>query len=290
MVIQGVHYLSDFEAKKAIIEAARRLESRGFMTAGDGSISVRVGPNAVWVTVDGADKAALTQDMLVRVDLNGKANLSAHPRPLGEDLPIHLKLYRENESVQCVLHAYPPCAAVLSQLGQGLPAAGYSPSVRKLGRVELIAGLTGEALAKTVAAQSRSDKGVLLENDGCVFWAKAPVEACQLAEAMQYRWTVGDAVSRAGCVGCQGCGGCTGGSQCGKCSGCQGTQPAPPEPPRTQAGVTGLIQPGQTLPALPQKRETPAQATPSHPAAPTGDSAKADAMAEVVRRVLQGLS
>ena len=74
MVIQGVSYLSDFEAKKAIIEAARRLESKGFLTAGDGSLSVRVGPNAVWVTVDGADKAALTQDMLVRVDQIGRAS------------------------------------------------------------------------------------------------------------------------------------------------------------------------------------------------------------------------
>ena len=41
MVIQGVSYLSDFEAKKAIIETARRLESKGFLTAGDGSLSVR---------------------------------------------------------------------------------------------------------------------------------------------------------------------------------------------------------------------------------------------------------
>ena len=85
MVIQGVSYLSDFEAKKAIIETARRLEGRGFMTAGDGSISVRVGPNAVWATVDGADKAALTQDMLVRVDLNGRGNFGARAKPLGED-------------------------------------------------------------------------------------------------------------------------------------------------------------------------------------------------------------
>ena len=172
MVIQGVSYLSDFEAKKAIIETARRLEGRGFMTAGDGSISVRVGPNAVWATVDGADKAALTQDMLVRVDLNGRGNFGARAKPLGEDLAIHLKIYQENENVQCVLHVYPPCAEVVSRQGQGLPAASFSPSVRKLGRVELIAGLTGEALAKTVAAQSRTDHGVVLEHDGCMFWAR----------------------------------------------------------------------------------------------------------------------
>ena len=61
MVIQGVTYLSDFEAKKAIIEAARRMEAKGFLVAGDGSLSVRVGPSAVWVTIAGADKAALTR-------------------------------------------------------------------------------------------------------------------------------------------------------------------------------------------------------------------------------------
>lgn len=290
MVIQGVSYLSDFEAKKAIIEAARRLESRGFMTAGDGSLSVRVGPNAVWVTVDGADKAALTQDMLVRVDLNGKGNLSAHPKPLGEDLPVHLKIYRENENVQCVLHAYPPCAEALSCQGRGLPAAGFSPSVRKLGRMELIAGLTGEALAKAVAAQSRTDKGVVLEHDGCMFWAGTPAEACRLAEAMNYLWTVGDTVRRSGCVGCQGCGGCTGNSRCDACSGCEGTRPVPPEPPRTPSGVTGLIRPGQPLPPLPRKEEPAPQPAPTPvPSAPAADS-RADAMAEVVRRVLQGLS
>lgn len=293
MVIQGVSYLSDFEAKKAIIEAARRLESRGFMTAGDGSLSVRVGPNAVWVTVDGADKAALTQDMLVRVDLNGKGNLSAHPKPLGEDLPIHLKIYRENESVQCVLHVYPPCAEAVSRQGQGLAAASFSPSVRKLGRVELIAGLTGEALVKAVAAQSRTDKGVVLEHDGCMFWARTPVETCHLAEAMDYRWTVDRTVEEAahragcGCVGCQGCGGCTGDAQCDSCSGCQGTQPTPPEPPRTLSGITGLIQPGQSLPSLPGKEEPAAPVPPQ--SAPAADP-RADAMAEVVRRVLQGLS
>lgn len=282
MVIQGVAYLSDFEAKKAIIEAARRLENRGFLPAGDGSLSVRVGPNAVWVTVDGADKAALTQDMLVRVDLNGKGNLSARPKPLGEDLPIHLSIYRENENVQCVLHAYPPCAAALDQ---SLPAADYSPSVRRLGRLERLAGLSGEGLAKAAALRSRSDSGALLEGDGCLFWAKTPVEACRLAEALNYRWMVEDALRHAGC------GGCAGQPRCGGSAQVRRTAPAPAEPAQPLTGVTGLIRPGQPLPPLSRKQEDPAVQAPSPAPAPSApppaDSPKADVMAEVVRRVLQ---
>ena len=131
MVIQGVTYLSDFEAKKAIMEMARRLEAKGWLVAGDGSMSVRVGPQAVWVTVAGADKAALTQDMLVRVDMNGKAMLSAKPKPLPEDLPIHLKIYQENENAQCVMHTYPACAAVMGMQGQTVQPAAFSPAVRR---------------------------------------------------------------------------------------------------------------------------------------------------------------
>ena len=63
------------------------LEAKGWLVAGDGSMSVRVGPQAVWVTVAGADKAALTQDMLVRVDMNGKAMLSAKPSPCPKTCP-----------------------------------------------------------------------------------------------------------------------------------------------------------------------------------------------------------
>ena len=163
MVIQGVTYLSDFEAKKAIMEMARRLEAKGWLVAGDGSMSVRVGPQAVWVTVAGADKAALTQDMLVRVDMNGKAMLSAKPKPLPEDLPIHLKIYQENENAQCVMHTYPACAAVMGMQGQTVQPAAFSPAVRALGRVQLLPAQNVDAQAQAVSLLCRTDKAVLLE-------------------------------------------------------------------------------------------------------------------------------
>ena len=172
MVIQGVTYLSDFEAKKAIIEMARRLEAKGWLVAGDGSMSVRVGPQAVWVTVAGADKAALTQDMLVRVDMNGKAMLSAKPKPLPEDLPIHLKIYQENENAQCVMHTYPACAAVMGMQGQTVQPAAFSPAVRALGRVQLLPAQNVDAQAQAVSLLCRTDKAVLLENDGCLTWGR----------------------------------------------------------------------------------------------------------------------
>ena len=173
MVIQGVNYPSDFEAKKAIIAAAAKLEAKGFQVAGDGSLSVRVGPNAIWITVEGADKAALQQDQLVRIDLSGKQMATNKPKPLGEDLPIHLRIYRENEAVQGIVHAYPVCAAVLGIQGTGMEAAAFSPSVRRMGRIQLLPHKDAQTQAEAVGLLCRTDRGVLLQNDGRMTWARA---------------------------------------------------------------------------------------------------------------------
>ena len=311
MVIQGVTYLSDFEAKKAIIEMARRLEAKGFLVAGDGSLSVRVGPAAVWVTIAGADKAALTQDMLVRVDLNGKAMLSAKPKPLPEDLPVHLKIYQENENVQCVMHTYPACAAVMGMQGQSVQPAAFSPAVRALGRIQLLPAQSPEALAQAVSLLCRTDKGVLLENDGCMTWGKTPADASHLVEALDYYAAV---TAKLGCFKCPSCGHCTGHcSSCGKCGSAAAApapvmaqpipQPMTPQPvsaapaPAVSAlpGVTGLIQPGMALPTLPNAQPAPAPApapaaqpaAAPAPAAAKPANARDAAMAEVIRRTLK---
>lgn len=307
MVIQGVTYLSDFEAKKAIIEMARRLEAKGFLVAGDGSLSVRVGPAAVWVTIAGADKAALTQDMLVRVDLNGKAMLSAKPKPLPEDLPVHLKIYQENENVQCVMHTYPACAAVMGMQGQSVQPAAFSPAVRALGRIQLLPAQSPEALAQAVSLLCRTDKGVLLENDGCMTWGKTPADASHLVEALDYYAAV---TEKLGCFKCPNCGHCTGHcSGCGKCGSAAAApapvmaqpipQPVAPQPlpaaPAASAlpGVTGLIQPGMALPTLPNAQPAAAPAPAAQPAAAPAPAASKPAnardaaMAEVIRRTLK---
>lgn len=186
MVIQGVSYLSDFEAKKAIIAAAAKLYARGWMIAGDGSLSVRVGPNAVWITVEGADKAALTQDQLVRIDLNGKQAATNRPKPLGNDLEAHLRVYKENERVRSIVHAYPVCTVYLSANKTGAEAAAYTPAVRKLGRISMVEPLKTEQAVSDVSLLSKNDNGVIIEGDGCMMWGKTPMEAADYIETLDY--------------------------------------------------------------------------------------------------------
>ena len=154
--------------------------------------------------------------MLVRVDMNGKAMLSAKPKPLPEDLPIHLKIYQENENAQCVMHTYPACAAVMGMQGQTVQPAAFSPAVRALGRVQLLPAQNVDAQAQAVSLLCRTDKAVLLENDGCLTWGKTPADAAHLVEALDYYAAVTAKLGCAGCSKCGSCGGhCTGCSKCG---------------------------------------------------------------------------
>ncbi len=138
VTIQGNRFMSDFEAKKTMIEIGRRMDQKGYSIAGDGSLSVRTGPNAIWITTAGADKGNLTQDMFVKVGMDGKQVMSARSKKLPEELSWHLKIYQEKPEVKAILQAYPPAANARAIKGQAMAAASYTGAVQRLGAVPVV--------------------------------------------------------------------------------------------------------------------------------------------------------
>lgn len=186
MVIQGVSYPSDFEAKKQMIEIGRRLDEKGHVIAGEGSLSVRVGPNAVWITAQGAEKGALKQENFIRVDMNGKQSPGSRQTRLPEDAAVHLSIYTQNPALRGIIHGYPAGAVAYAALGREVQAADYTPSVRALGRISLSPSGNAEAQAKAAALVCRTDKGMLAAGDGCYMWGENLTEAFHQIEALEY--------------------------------------------------------------------------------------------------------
>lgn len=186
MVIQGVNYPSDFEAKKLMIETGRRMDEKGYVVAEEGSISVRVGPNAVWITAEKTEKGALKQEHFIRVDMNGKQSPGSRQTRLPEDLNIHLAVYSQNPELRAVIHGYPVEAVVFAAQNRELPAADYSPSVRALGRITLVRSRQMEDVARKSALACRTDSGILISGDGCVMWGKNLTEAFCRIGALEY--------------------------------------------------------------------------------------------------------
>ncbi|MCR5272650.1 MAG: class II aldolase/adducin family protein [Lachnospiraceae bacterium] len=186
MVIQGMSYPSDFEAKKAMIETADRLSKKGYLIGCDGSLSVRVGPNAVWITVAGADKEKLTQDMMVRVDMNGKQMINSGKKNLPDDLCAHMKVYNANPEIRSVIHAYPPRANVMGMKGEDIECADFTPQIRDMGSVATVRERNSDAIAQCAAMECKSKSGIVIANDGCVFWGKSVSETYYRLEAIEY--------------------------------------------------------------------------------------------------------
>lgn len=130
-----MEYLSEKQAKKAIIDIGKRMYVRNFVAANDGNISVKTGDNEVWATPTGVSKGYMKKKMLVKVDLDGNI-LEGTCKPSSE-LKMHLRAYQENEEIRAVCHAHPPVCTCYAIAGIPLTAPVLAEAVITLGDVPI---------------------------------------------------------------------------------------------------------------------------------------------------------
>lgn len=183
-------FLTDREAIEQILEVGRRMYQRGFVAANDGNISVRVGEDAVWATPSGVSKGFMTEDMLVKVSMDGKI-LEGSRKPSSE-LKMHLRIYLENPEVGGVVHAHPPVSTTFAAAGVPLDQAYLQETVVQLGIVPVAPyALPGtERVADSVAPFCRDYNGLLLEHHGAVAWAADAIKAFYRLESIEYNATI----------------------------------------------------------------------------------------------------
>lgn len=178
-------YPSDSQAKAQILAAGLKIYQRGLVAANDGNLSVRVGENALWVTPTGVSKGAMTEDMLVKLDLDG--NLLEGTRKPSSETKMHLRIYRENPDVRAVVHAHPPAATAFAAAGIPLDRPVLQEAVVQLGEVPVAPfALPGsQAVADSVAPFCRTHRALLLEYHGAVTWGDTMEQAHYRLECLE---------------------------------------------------------------------------------------------------------
>lgn len=187
MIVAGREtYLSDAEAKNAIIDIGRRMYDRGFVAANDGNITVKVGPDTIWATPTGVSKGFMSQDMLVKLDLDGTV-LAGTYQPSSE-IKMHLRVYRENEQVQAVTHAHPPMATCFAVAGRPLDEAILTEAILALGTVPVAEYATPgtDEVPDSIAPFVNQFNGVLLANHGALTWGDDIYQAYYRLESVEY--------------------------------------------------------------------------------------------------------
>lgn len=126
-------YPTDAEAKRDIIEAGRRMYQKNFVAANDGNISARVSDTLLWATPTGVSKGYMTEDMLVKMDLDG--NIVEGKNKPSSEIKMHLRILKESSEIMAVAHAHPPVATSFAAAGIPLDLALLQEAVVLLGVV-----------------------------------------------------------------------------------------------------------------------------------------------------------
>lgn len=110
--------------REEIVRVCRLMHERGYVTATDGNVSVRLSRNRILSTPSGFSKGFLTPEQLVVTDLKGRKIPSHEPasrdlKPTSE-LLMHLEAYRQRPDIGAVIHAHPPICVALSIAGISL--------------------------------------------------------------------------------------------------------------------------------------------------------------------------
>lgn len=206
ITVQGVRYMSDFEAKKSILDIGRRMYERGFVASNDGNISCKVGPNTIWTTPTGVSKGFMKQEMLVKMDLNGRILMGKY-KPSSE-VKMHLRVYQENPEVQAVTHAHPLVATSFAIAGINLDAAILTEAVLGLGSIPIAKYATPgtDEVPESIAPFVNTHNGVLLANHGALTWGKDIYQAFYRLESIEYYATIlmytGNIIGRQNVLSC----------------------------------------------------------------------------------------
>ncbi len=182
----SMEYISDAQAKQMILEVGRRMYQGGFVAANDGNISCKVGDNGIWATPTGVSKGFMTEDMLVKLDLDGNVLEGTH-KPSSE-IKMHLRVFKENPKVQGVVHAHPLTATAFACAGISLEEPVLMEGVLSLGCVPLVHfALPGtEEVPEAVAPYCREYNAVLLANHGALTWGDNLMQAYYRMETTEY--------------------------------------------------------------------------------------------------------
>ena len=172
-------YVSDKEAKEAIIEFGRRVYQRGLVAGNAGNLSCRVDENTVWVTPTMQSKGYISEDMLVKLDLDGKVLSDGKYQPSSET-KMHLRLYKESEKIGAVVHAHPPIATAYACCGRNVYGELLPEAAVIFGRDIPLApyGQPGTyEIPDAVAPFAKTNSCCLLENHGALTWGATMQDA-----------------------------------------------------------------------------------------------------------------
>lgn len=178
-------YMTDDEAKAAILDIGKRMYARNFVASNDGNISVKVSDHEIWATPTGVSKGYMKEEQLVKMNLDGEI-ISGTAKPSSE-IKMHLRVYKEDPDVQAVTHAHPLFATAFAITGKAIDKATNTETILALGNI-LVADYATPGtyeVPDSIAPYVKDYNGVLLANHGALTWGESIYQAFYALESVE---------------------------------------------------------------------------------------------------------
>ena len=178
-------YPPEKEARKQLVEIGKRIYDRGFVAANDGNLSIRVAENEILITPTGVSKGYMTEEMMVRMDLDG--NVIGNGKASSE-CRMHLRVFKDNPDVMGVIHAHPICATAFSVISESLDHPVVAEGVLVTGNMMLAKYSEPGTfdVPDSIAPFIKEYNGALLQNHGVITWGKDLIQALYRMEAVEH--------------------------------------------------------------------------------------------------------
>lgn len=179
---------SEFELKKLILDIGKRLWLRGFVAANDGNITVRIGENELLTTPTGVSKGFMTQDMIIKMTMDGKVISPKNQYRPSSEVKMHIQVYRERDDIKSVIHAHPPFCTSFSVAGIPLDKCVLPEAILTLGAVPIAPYGTPSTseIPDSIKAHIQKSDAILLANHGALTMGIDLVTAYYRMETLEH--------------------------------------------------------------------------------------------------------
>lgn len=179
--------------REAFVRIGELMHARGYVTATDGNISARLGPDHFLATPSGLSKGFMTPDQMVVIGWDGKPVGSSRYgaardlKPSSEIL-LHLEAYRQRPDIKAVVHAHPPVAVALSIAGIAIAPCTLPEVIVTLGAIPTTEYATPASPegATVIRDLIRNHDAVMLQRHGSVTVGGTPFDAYLKLEKLEH--------------------------------------------------------------------------------------------------------
>lgn len=178
--------------REEFVRIGQLMHMRSYVTATDGNLSARLGPDRFLVTPSGLSKGYMTPDQMVVIDWDAKPCGESRYGPArtlrpSSEILLHLEAYRRRPDIQAVVHAHPTHAITLSIAGVSLARCLLPEVIVTLGLIPTTEYATPASAEGAVVIRDliKQHDAIVLQRHGSVTVGKSVWDAYLKLEKLE---------------------------------------------------------------------------------------------------------